>query len=251
MRLAFCILLLPTVLFGQVFPPAFWGVAPPAAASGITADFWQDFEFTTMNTGNLDAHDHNAGGTWSITDTATQLATGTGAQHTMLSTVNGTTDTGARGLVYTANNASAAFLQYQYSSAPNANAVSFGMWILVPSSGSDCNSKFCTFYNVVAIRARKNGATYTIGWDDNSGEITITADNWYWVTTSIQKSATCKLRVYNASGVQVGSETTFAGRANDMTHLMIANLDGGNFGVTLNIDNVVFDQTSHVYPLGP
>ncbi len=219
----------------------------------IVVDYWQDFEFTTLNTGNLDAHDHSSTGSWSINDTATQLVTGTGAQHAMISTVNSATDTGTRGLIYTANNAARASVNYTFGTAPNANAVSFGMWVYVPSAGSNYSPKIVSFYNVVAVRLRRLASVYSFCWDDLSGDLPVpTADTWYWMTCLIQKSATCKLRAYNTSGVQVGSETTFAGRGNNLSDLIWPNIDGGDEGgIVINMDNMVFDQTSFVYPLGP
>lgn len=226
---------------------------PPSTAV-LTVDFWEDFEFATLNTASLAANDHNAGGTWSLTDASTLLSTHASGQKATISTINGSATTGSYGLKRDGSaSTAAAYAQYQFAIAPDTTAVSYGFWYYIPSSGGDYSAEIAYFYNVVGVRARNIAGVYSIRWDDSTGIITVpAADAWYWVTAKVTRNATCYLRVYDSTGVQVGSETTFAGRNNSQAYLMIGNINAATATTGIAYwDNVVVDYTTATFPLGP
>lgn len=223
------------------------------ATTNLTANTWQSFEFATLTTGNLSGSDHNGANTWTITDASSLFtAAVTSAQHNMISTVNTVADTGTRGLSWTWSAAATSFLQCQLNTAPGSSPGSFGFWFFIPTTSADFSgTKIFTAYNVGAIFIRRNGGTLYINGDAGLTGVNPTDNAWYWITAQFQQSSTCTIRVYNASGVQVGSDVTFAGLGGSLGYFMVGCLDTTpSNGLVFKYDNVVFNS-SGTFPLGP
>lgn len=240
------------------------------APLNITADVWQDFNFTTLNTTNLDSNDHFATtGRWSITNPSSLLATSTTAEKALLSTVNGqTTAGGTRGITYNCNASGVAgFCQFNHVSA-KLN-VSYGFWFKFDSGFV---STF-TEHDILTVQTTLgNKNIYIKAADGNVGSgiqsihifnpadsysagIIVVPNTWYWVNVSYadNNASGMKLRVFNDVGTQVGIENTRSTDADSgVINAVIGSLIGGNpFVGTLFFDNFIIDETNARYPFGP
>lgn len=236
-----------------------------AAAGGgganITVDFWETFEFTTFNTGNLDSNDNITGGTWAI-GAGTQTTSATGEQ-ALLSTINSVSDSGhAKGMAIDISGAAQSWISYTWASSLTTTPCSFGMWIKFPTLATDDPLQvFSTVgggdyvcrvavYNSTGsgtrfFRLRGNGS-----WSDHAGACT--EGNWYWISVLAQASNTCRLRVYTSVGVEIGSEVTVTA-ADSSQLLMRIGSDAAYTSGTGSCywDDVIADKTDATYPLGP
>src|SRR5258706_218534 len=101
---------------------------------GITVDFWQDFEFDELTPENLDAHDHATGGSYSFVGEDLRLSLSSAAEQGALSRINGSTDSGTKGLRY--DTSGQAIARIDYSLPENRDNVSIGFWFRYPAAFS-------------------------------------------------------------------------------------------------------------------
>ena len=234
-----------------------YSAASGGGGANIVADFWQTFEFATLTTGNLDANDNIGTGTWTITDAGSSLSISTsGSQHTT-STVNGTADTGTRGMAI--NCTAAATARIEYDSATTHSDLTMSCWYFTPTIGNFDSDEFMGILGGSSHYASfgQGGGTTTryIQWlAAGSGTITVTAGQWYWVTMQLSQAGTCSLSVYNASGTQVGSTITKAATGIAMDQFVwgaILAPSASGASPTAYLDNCVIDWTHNTFPLGP
>jgi len=224
------------------------------ATSDITAQVWQTFDFATLSTGNLAANDHTADGSWTLNDSGTKLSMSTSGVKALVSTVNGVSTAGATyGMAMDYNGTATCDAQYNPTSY-GANAISYVGAIFVPAFGSDANFEVFWAYNVVHLRYRRISAAYTFDLTSGAGTssgISVTAGAWYYVAVLAQQNATCRLRVYDASGVQVGSEVTSTGSNAAQTNALFgeSNTHTAQTGVFYYANWCI--NTSGTWPFGP
>jgi hypothetical protein len=244
-------------------------------SSSITVDYWEDFQFAgTVDSAALTAHDHQASGTYTLTgSTGTKLSTSSSGEQATRSNINGAADTSTLGLAYDVSGTPGEIARIDYNTPSTYSTISTGFWLKSPSSFQGTFHEYDLFVisdstlgNRVYLKLDGNVSTelwiFTpelgyFGTAHNVGPIILTPDTWYWITAKVVKGAsgTGVCKVYNTSGVQVGTEISIVhGYTGDWNQFSFA-IYQGDFpsGITGNlyIDDVVADWTSAVYPLGP
>lgn len=249
-RITFIFLALLTVAQAQW--QAVLSGSTPSSAANMTVDFWQDYEFNaTVDATALAAHDHVVDGTWSVTDSLTQLSTNTSAQKATISTINGSSSAGTYGLKLSGVNVAASYIRYDPASAKTS--MSMGFWFYATSSAIDYRVEFIYIDPLgQEVFFDRSSGVYRFYWTAGTATaITFSPDTWYWVTIKYVKNGTGQLRLYDTSGVQVGSETTTSISNSNMGQFYFGQLSATAISGTVYTDNWVIDWTTATYPLGP
>ena len=229
--------------------------APP---SNFNATMWQDFEFGTVSTGNLDAHDHTSSGSWTLSDGAGNFSTSTSGQFTSLSTINSTTDTGTNGLAYNYTAGSASYLYW--NGAWGSAAGSLGFWYKIPTfTGNFGAFDFASVWSgsrTISLDIKRVSGVVTVYLSSDSDGATssaLTEGNWYYFTMLFQRSATCSCNIYTSSGTAIATQpASVTGRAQDANLAIVGVVNGTPpaQAVTAYYDNFVADSSA-TFPLGP
>lgn len=218
--------------------------------SNNTVDIWQTFEFATVDATTLAANDHRSGGTpsaaWLVYHAPTTSAA---AQLTPLSTINTNADSGALGLVIDNDIGDAIRLDLGVGPVPDTQIA--GVWVkarptsggYVPiysvgeTSGEGSSICFVRCTNTAGVTAfTLHGATVSPG-------VTVTSDAKYFISLKFTKDGTCYMRVYDASGSQVGVDQSVAASAGFIAYYH--NLGGaGSVAVTSHFDNWIVNHSS-------
>lgn len=221
----------------------------------ITAQVWQTFDFATLSGANLNANDHTSDGTWPTpTDTGTALSMSTSGVKALVSTVGGvSTGGGTYGLAMDFGGVAASYVQYNPTSYA-ANPISYLGAIFLPTLASDGDVEIFYAYDVGRVLYQKNGSTYTLRLNSSAGSssaITVTANAWSYLSLLFQRNSTCRIRVFNAAGVAVGSEQTITGSNNAQSNPIFGNTNAhvANAGIFYYSNWCI--NTSGTYPLGP
>jgi hypothetical protein len=250
-------------LCAQGVRPALVGASRRVVEGGgganITANIWENFEFATFSTANLAANDNSSDGTWTV-GAGTQTTSGTG-EKALLATINSTSDSGhSYGMAIDESVGTANYVSFDWTSAPGAAAVSYGFWFKTPTSTVDSTS--------VMIFRCYGGADYVCRvaiYDDGTKSFRIrgnasyvnhsatwAANTWYWVSVLGDAGGTCRLRIYNDSGTELGTEqtvtaadTTTTGFSLGVDHVYTAGTG------SMYWDDLIVDTTDATYPLGP
>ncbi len=231
-----------------------------AGGSNFVADLWQNFEFDTpVNQAAwdtaLEANDSSSL-LWSVSSDVTLLSTGTSGEQATVSTVNSTEDTGTRGVarVYT----SSLVNNFEFNTGADKTEASFGMWFKY-SGTTSLNKIFFRVFNaggsgVADVRLLTSSKYIQIDSTTTANNgAALSADTFYWITLKAVRNGTSLLSVYDTSGSLVGSEASITSANNAIRRVSIFdyNPGGSDSGVTLYIDDVVYDGTDATYPLGP
>lgn len=234
-------------------------VTVPLRASGggssITADFWQTFEFATVNGSNLDSNDGTSTGTWSVTDASGLLSTSTTGQQSFSSLINGLSDSGTRGLARSYSSTATATPTFDIGSGNTKANVSHSFWFRIEGNPT-VNKRLSLLYgtSVECLRVDYQYSTDTVTFNGgaNSNGVALSQSTFYRCEVQFNQNATCYGRVYSTVGAQVGNEFTVTGANQAWRYWQIY---GGNeladAGITFYWDNVLFDWTDATYPLGP
>lgn len=240
-------------------------------AGNLTVDVWQDFDFVTLNTTNLDADDHYAPtGAWTISNAASLLTTSTSGEQLLKGTINTLSDSGGtRGIAYDCNvSANPGYVDFAIPATQHV--VSFGFWIQFPAAFVGTFTEHDVYvmpttlgtrnYYVKLTDANQGSIKLFNQIDGYSAAINLSAATWYWVTglyDDANAATGMKVSVYDTSGVIVGAEKTRTTAADlGVIDAQIGSLIGASGGTTLfagNLywDDYLLDYTNHVYPLGP
>jgi hypothetical protein len=245
--------------------------------SNLIVDVWQDFDFATLNAANLDAHDHFATtGLWSVIANTHGVMDAAAEQllkgkiNTSLDDISGTTgwsiDCNFAGGTSAIN-----FTLVGTGGPGSKNVVSCAFWFRMPPAwaGSFREQDLIRLKNVLGqkqlyIKASDHG---DVGgqpkmflFNETDGyavsDCILTAGSFYFGTCyygGLAVSDSLKARVYDVSGVQVGSELVSPGIAQPVTDIDFGPIVGasGAFVGNLYLDDLLIDWTNHAWPLGP
>jgi hypothetical protein len=230
-----------------------------ASAPSITVDMWQDFEFDgTVSAASLNANDHTSAGSWSVSADQSPVWTTTDDEKTTTSSINGTTDTGTRGLRRSFTNTATSYAFYNLPSAKTN--ISVGFWYRAPNTPAWAGgSKIVYAYNVAQVKISQEGTAgqpkirLGYGGSDGTASSALTPNSWYWVTAKFAKNGICSCTVYDSTGAAVATQPgSVTGLNNNIESIFIGD---NNAYMTANtfsgIDDVVADWTTVTYPLGP
>ncbi len=228
------------------------------AFPGITYDMWCDFEgltdASTVTVGELIASTHGAAGTWTVTGTSSTGRNNKEDPHTV------TDDAGVRGMGHdptTSNH----YIEWALPSSDGT--VSIGFWLKTSVYGAFASGPtvFKVFNSgfgaLVRIQDERNAGSDArqIRMVEGGSGITVADETWYWVTAQFTSSGTVKLRVYNTSLSQVGSEQSYTdATASTVTSVHMGNSGVGvapTGGVLVGFDDFIIDYTNSVFPLLP
>jgi hypothetical protein len=202
-----------------------------------------------------------SGGSWAVTGSNMKVET-SAEQNTLAdfrigSTVYSDADD-TRGFICL-DKASSNYAGYSFSPSISAS-FSIGFWW----KPGYTNGQSVTIDHIIAGTANGNWAALQslngscwmhVGNPTNNGSsISITLNQWYWVTMKFISSAACSLKVYNTSGTLVGTSTANqTASAGNWTYFRFGRTDnhGGSTGGTLEFDDIVFGFSSATFPLGP
>jgi hypothetical protein len=241
------------------------GGVPVAGEAGLTVDVWQNFEFDTLNTTNLDANDHYATtGRWSITDGSTRLAMTSSGVKNLISLVGTTADTGASdayGMSYNAQSDDAsAYILFTFVSPPTTFTT--GFWYKTPASFPNWNHG----WDILDLRT----AGTTAHRITNVGEISgyqelsygggsgqhyqVTAGTWYYVALKYVRNASSTFQIFNSTGTSVFSYT-FTGLDDNIVGVRYGGSDcsivDGGINITVYIDDILISFDGSAWPIGP
>jgi hypothetical protein len=232
----------------------------------ITVDLWQTFEGTAITQAQLEANDNCADGTWAVTDASSKLSRSATGEFATLEAINTVADTGTYGLAVDVNALNAA-AYIDYIPASDKTDVSIGFWFKAPAAqiGTYNENDLLVVKSVTAqeglyVKVANENAdnlfVYLYNTTDlySASYVTIAGDTWYWCTVRTTKNGTNYLRIYNASGTQVGSEVSSPERFNENFHRFIfgsfIGIDHTNAGVYY-LDDIILDWANATFPLGP
>jgi hypothetical protein len=239
---------------GTVFVKSVPVVVPSAST---TVNLWQDFEFDTVSDANLAANDHCADGTWVVTDAGGKLSTSTSGESATLTSINGSADSGTRGLAYDHTGGTAARATYTFASSKTSAAVSYGFWYKSPpissnvgdwalmSSGSAAGSSTAT----LQIERESGTLHVRVFGSDVPAYTNITANTLYWMTIKIQRGATCSLSVYSAVGSLVATSSC-TGNDVDQERFVLVTAQTRDISGTAYFDDLIVDWSTAAFPLG-
>lgn len=233
-----------------------------AASSSIIADLWQTFENATLSGSNLATTDHNGTGTWTVTDASSKLSVVSAGQQTMISTVNGITDTGTLGLAYSLSGGAVAYVDYAPTSAQTDMVVGFWYKTATPAS-FDAGPTAISFFNdaqgdMLRMIDRKDAGSNVreLGFISSTtvNMTTGIADaTWYWISVRFTQNGTGQIAVFNTSGVQQGATTAITCFNFNITRVKFGQC--GNVITTQSqttyIDNIVMNWTAPTNTIGP
>jgi hypothetical protein len=228
-----------------------------SGGGGITADVWEDFEFSTLDASSLAAHDHTSTGSWTVSAT-TNLALNTSGERATTSQINSATDAGTNGLIRYYNVASSDYIRYSAGSA--LGNTSFGFWYYLPTLG---NAKAVYLLKImdpafadVGVEVAfydNNGSNCKVLIGASTGTNVFTQNAWYWLTGKIVKNSTSYLSVYNSSGTRVETDLTVTAANKDPSYFYLGGNSANSAGMSGAgyFDDFVLDWTDATYPLGP
>ncbi len=222
-------------------------------------DMWQTFEFNDPLVSNLEANDNTAVGTWLTNDASVLFSISTSGERALLGTINGNTDSGhTRGLRKVFSSTTIANVQYDLGPANTKNSASVGSWIMFSANGTaGADKRILDFdsasLNVATVILQFPTRTISFLNGGNSNGVALVAGNFYWVTTQINRNATSYVRVYDSTGVQIGTDATITATDNPIRYLSLGNStpDAADGSFDFFWDDVTFDYTDSTYPLGP
>jgi hypothetical protein len=249
-------------LFSGIDP---W-VVTAQGSGNLIVDLWQTFEFDSLTTANLDAHDGVSGlGSWSIAG-ASAFSIATASEKFTPGTINSQPDLGSRGLAHNGSTRGDARVQFNFNSTLRPTSISFGVWFNVGGGFVGSYDE----HDIFVIRRNLGGSNFWVKVSDDeapriflfaenrdySPGITIAPDRWYWITGKWVLNSDLSLRVYDDAGRQVGAEQRYTGSAvsDRITLVSVGSFIGPNDSDTrgaLRFDDVVLDWTRAVYPLLP
>jgi len=229
----------------------------PAAGGNLTVDLWAPIETLLPTAANLKSSASGpavAASAWSIT--GIQLGSAS-AEKATLSTINTASDPAAYG--YVGNHNVPNYFTIDLNTYPTTQSV--GLWFQVTtlSAGTYCNpwvfgESTAPGLSIATLRVANNAGVYTaylFNGGGSSGTVTISAATWYWATAKAVQSGTCTLAIYSASGVQVGSNQTVIGSANQPFYHSLGGIASSSGTGDTYVDDFVIDKTTAAFPLGP
>ena len=237
----------------------------PAPVSGITTTYWLDLEFGSdgdrPNPLQLEASHAPWTNDWTAYGATNQFYIRTAAQKAFTSVINGTTDSGSRGLEMDLNSGATAAKGWYLKIDNGANATSFAFWykasslaasiglVLAEPSVQIINSGGSVQSRVIIgtdISSNPLVAMYT---SSAGNTITLAADTWYRFECLSQRSGTCSLEVFNEAGTPQGTSSG-TGTAQDGYYFIIGGFnDWMDYG-SIYLDNIIIN-ISGTTPLGP
>lgn len=228
---------------------------PAGSSTSITVDLWQTFEFDTISGANFDANDNTSTGSWSVTDTGAQLSTSSTGQKSFTSLINGSSDSGTRGMAKVYTSAATASPTFDIGSGNTKANVSHSFWFRY-SGNPTINKRVSLLYgtSTECLRADFQYLTDTIGFNGgaNSNGVALSENTFYRIEIDFTQNATCYGRVYSVMDAQVGDEFTATGANQAMRYWQIfGSAEAVDSGITLYWDNLIIDWTDATYPLGP
>jgi hypothetical protein len=228
----------------------------------LVGTFWQDFEFDSITTGNLNDRDHAASGAWVTLGNTSRYSTSTDGEYTNPSIINNANDTGVKGIRNDLNSTNAASIGWTFLNSTSAFV--FGFWLKTANLASNTSGRaaFCSENpannTVVAVEQRNLGGQHQMYLRNNAGiysqMVNVSPDTWYWNSVYAKRNDVCRLQVYNISGLLVGNEVVTTGSNNSIGSVRLGSLSTNvaqSAGVYHYIDDFVFDSSSNVYPLKP
>jgi hypothetical protein len=234
--------------------------ATVGGGSNFTADLRLPFEFATpANQAAWDAAlegDDNSALLWAVSSDVTLLSTTASGERATVSTFNSTSDTGSLGFAraYSSNLVN----HIEVNTGADKTAASFGMWFKYSGTPTITKIFFRVFNavgnDVIVVRLVPSTRYVQIdGTTTATNGTALTVDTFYWVTCQANRNGTSYLSVYDTAGALVGStaSVTTANNAIRRVSLFDYNAPGLDTGVTLYLDDFVYDGTSATFPLGP
>lgn len=241
----------------------------------LPVNVWQDFEFNTLSQANLESRDHNAFAVWQLGGTTTRFTPSTSAQKTWPTTINlwrddgledptgYTTAAGTRGMRDDLTATAAGHYGETFSNI--TTAVTYGFWFRLVGTLTDATSRQIAFNseqsinnNILTFRVRSTSGQHAVllrnSSNADSSAINISPNTWYWVTILAQRGTTCRARVYDSTGAQVGSEVTVSANAQSIGSIRFGSQTTSTAqaaGTFIDVDNFVYDINESFYPLKP
>ncbi|MGA2401439.1 MAG: hypothetical protein ABSG91_07005 [Syntrophobacteraceae bacterium] len=230
-----------------------WGAVP---CTDLSVSIWEDFEFSTLNTTNLAAHQHGTGGVWTIADTASKLSMSASGQKSLKSCPGNVTDAGTTGLKAdnTAATTTPAYLAYTFPSPPTT--LSYSYWLYIASFPAYTTAIISQTSGVNLSEMYNSGSAITISTIGavNIPAITFpTVPAWYFITMKTTLGSTMTMHVYDANGNELAgspqSGTAYTGPWSSLEVGLTATIAAASF--ILYFDNLLIDLTGATDPLGP
>lgn len=151
--------------------------------------------------------------------------------------------------------------------SPNKSAA-YGLWfcwtIVTAGDGTHAysnaelsNSGGLDFANMQLFNGKlllEGNGSASAGVSVADGTTCGSSDNWYWVTLQYNGGATHKMRVYDKTGAQLGTEQTVAAAGNNSVDSFIIGITGAESQLAsgnLYWTNVLIDPTGASYPILP
>ncbi len=223
--------------------------------TNFVVDGWQTFEGGTLDQTTLEANDNNATATWGVNGVSKD--THANAEKATLSLINAVADSGGLG-TRRDHDLGTGTITLDLNAYPDTQSVGFWLQITALADGSSAFPAYWGDNNndidtICRLAVSRSGGTYSASIGNSGGSsssITISPAAFYWVTVKIVKNGTCLMRIYDASGVQVGSEVSVAGQNVSFFYHRLGANSSSNIGFTY-IDDYIWDKTDATFPLGP
>ena len=228
-----------------------------SAASGITADLWQTFE-GGVDTNNLALNDNNSLGLWTTNDSALLFSSSTESSGLDGLTINGSTDAGhTKSAKRTYNSATNSYITFDLQTANSRATLDFAFWFkwqgtfgsnrrIVKCSGTGGGShpRVDIVYSTKYVQF--TSATITNG-------VALASNTWYKIVGQYSSNATCRAKVLDSAGSQVGVEISETGHNSNPRYFILSsdNIETIEANCTFFWDNVVLKWSSSSYPLIP
>jgi len=235
----------------------------PTWTYDMCSTVWQDFEFTTVDQASLEANDHNSAITWSLAGTTSRFTTDAAGAFTMPCQINFQGPTAStKGLRNDLNATAAGSIGFTGANATTDNV--FGFWVKTANlaNGTSARIAFATETSpsntILAVEQSDSGGQEQLYIRNHAGTsssvINVSADTWYWCSVKAIRNNTCRLQVFDTTGVQVGSEVTVTGTNASIGNIRIGSLNtttSQSAGVYHYISGFCYDAQSLVYPFKP
>jgi len=236
-----------------------WQKAHQSGGGGVnmTVDFWQSFE-STIDSAGLDSTDHATGLTWTVVDASSRFSANATGQHTSPSTINTLTDSGTQGLKSDASGTNTEARYLYCTIGQTTNPVSIGFFFFLPtlSVGLVGQAVYATFNGSaqVSLKIQTDGSdnhVFLLSGATDSSTVGVSGNAWYWVNILSVANGTCKLRIYDTSGVLQGSEVTCTGNNQNSNLILLGNINSYLASGVMYYDNLVANWSTAPYPLKP
>lgn len=256
-----CVFALP---LEAVLPGAFVGktVMTPSSTANLLADFWLKYEFNAaagaMTNTQLGTDTGKSAASFTPVDTGFLMSTGTAAQMTMLSTVNSTTDTGTRGVIYDCSVGTVAHIDYTLT--PVAE-FTIGMWVKTSQPAAfDFGPRFLVLFSAgggddVYLSDQNNGGdgvreflVRSNGVSTRLASGSIANNTIYWVAVHYVKNGTSDATVRSVTGTIVGTTVTWTAPNDSIDTMKFVS----NIAMTAQasekfyMDNIIYTLTTGV-----